>query len=305
MKKPPKWSEAKLQADRLRAIGAFRRERLQEPVAHYCAAVGEYREKFCTLMKNTCDLNDTDDDLLGKILADKDLLSAFRYLAGPPISEDDLKILADAKSLSPTCLRTQPKLVSKVARLVMDCIDRHRFPWVQDNRKPRKAEKDAAVLASAALMAYQRIQTSRRNEAKEHQEGRVADALREAGFTEASRRLIEVLSQAPGDGEFCAESMFSTRKADFIVGLWDGRKMPVECKVSNSELNSVKRLNNDAAAKAVVWLEDFGPKNVVPIAVLSGVYKLQNLVEAQDRGLTLFWAHALRKFINWCNSTRK
>jgi hypothetical protein len=80
--------------------------------------------------------------------------------------------------------------------------------------------------------------------------------------------------------------------------------MPVECKVSNSALNSVKRLNNDAAAKAEAWIKDFGSKNVVPVALLSGVYNLHNLEEAQQRGLTLFWAHDIPAFLAWIEKTR-
>ena len=43
----------------------------------------------------------------------------------------------------------------------------------------------------------------------------------------------------------------------------------------------MKRLNNDAAVKAETWRTDFGTTQVVPAAVLSGVYKLHNLEEAQ------------------------
>lgn len=80
--------------------------------------------------------------------------------------------------------------------------------------------------------------------------------------------------------------------------------MPVECKVSNSSTNSVKRLNNDAAVKAETWRSDFGQRNVVPAAVLSGVYKLHNLLDAQERGLSLFWAHDLQRLLDWIDSTR-
>jgi XamI-like restriction endonuclease len=80
--------------------------------------------------------------------------------------------------------------------------------------------------------------------------------------------------------------------------------MPIECKVSNSAVNSVKRLNNDAAAKAEYWTADFGKRQVVPVAVLSGVYKLHNLLTAQERGLTLFWAHKLDALTEWVESTR-
>ena len=81
--------------------------------------------------------------------------------------------------------------------------------------------------------------------------------------------------------------------------------MAVECKVSNSSLNSVKRLNNDAAAKAEVWTRDFGMLNIVPAAVLSGVYKLHNLDDAQRRGLALYWDHRLSDLTEWIERTRR
>ena len=125
----------------------------------------------------------------------------------------------------------------------------------------------------------------------------------EAGLQEVPTRRINTLQQAPSVGQFCRESMFGSRKADFVVGLFDTRTMPLECKVSNSSTNSVKRLNNDAAIKAETWKNDFGLLQVVPAAVLGGVYNLHNLQDAQDRGLTLFWAHDLESMIEWIQST--
>jgi hypothetical protein len=80
--------------------------------------------------------------------------------------------------------------------------------------------------------------------------------------------------------------------------------MPIECKVSNSAVNSVKRLNREAAGKAESWIGDFGKKQVVPVAVLSGVYKLHNLLGAQERGVVLFWTHDLRALTEWIDATR-
>jgi len=116
--------------------------------------------------------------------------------------------------------------------------------------------------------------------------------------------MIPNVSHAPAPGEFCGESVLGTRKGDIIVTLWDHRVMPIECKVSNSSTNSVKRLNNDAAVKAASWKLDFGLRQVVPTVVLSGVYKLHNLLDAQDRGLTLFWAHDLKPLTDWIASTK-
>ena len=80
--------------------------------------------------------------------------------------------------------------------------------------------------------------------------------------------------------------------------------MPIECKVSNSATNSVKRLNNDAAAKASAWIDYFGRGQTVPSAVLSGVFKRHNVVQAQAAGLTIFWAHDLQPLGDFILSAR-
>jgi len=302
---PPCWSREQLEAHRRRAIEVFRRERLDEPVEAYAKAFDENRRRVEDLLSATVDLQQILDGAIKDVLGDKAKLDAFRYLAGPPISEDDLRVLAEANSLAPTRLRSSLEDRKRIAEVVVACLDRRRFPWVQEGRPPTDSERAAAVLASACLMAYQRIQTWRRNEGKARQEKHVRDALLGLGFRKELPRPMGTVGNAPGPGAFCDESMVGTRKADFVVGLWDERKMLIECKVSNSELNSVKRLNNDAAAKAEAWLQDFGRSNVVPTAVLSGVFKLHNLVEAQDRGLVLFWAHDLDAFAQWVSSTRR
>ena len=78
----------------------------------------------------------------------------------------------------------------------------------------------------------------------------------------------------------------------------------IQAATANSSTNSVKRLNNDAAAKAEVWIKEFGTATVIPAAVLSGVFKIHNLENAQTRGLTLFWAHRLDAMIDFIESTR-
>ena len=93
--------------------------------------------------------------------------------------------------------------------------------------------------------------------------------------------------------QFCAECQLGERKADIVIRLHDTRLLAIECKVSNSALNSVKRLNNDAAVKADYWIKQFGISQIVPAAVLSGVFKVINLDQAQQRGLSLFGSHDL------------
>jgi hypothetical protein len=154
------------------------------------------------------------------------------------------------------------------------------------------------------LITAQRVRTDRSNEGKEAQEGTVKAFLREMEFVEVPARTIRTLDDAPKVGEFCAESLVGSRKADIPVRLFDGRLMPIECKVSNSSANSVKRLNNDAEVKAGIWHREFGIRQVVPAAVLSGVFKVHNLQQAQTGGLSLFWAHKLMDMRAFIESTR-
>lgn len=301
---PPWWTDEQLGIDRDRAIENFRRARMEEPLEAYLEAFEDRQDAFENLLETTVDLTQLSENALA-ILTDPQLLEALRYVAGPPISFDDLKVVANAPSLSAKKLEADPELVQRLIDTVMLGLDRRRFPWVGEGREPREDEKRAAILSSAALIASQRVATDRRSEGKSEQEAMIEAALLPAGFRKMETRTVNTIHEGPGPGEFCRESMLGTRKADVLVGLHDRRLMPIEAKVSNSYTNSIKRLNNDAAVKAGIWLDQFGTNNVVPTAVLSGAYKLKHLNSAQVRGLALFWAHDLAKMIEWIESTRR
>ena len=300
---PPPWTAQDLDDERAKAVEVFRKRRTEEPIEEYLEAFDQYQGVLEELLEETVDLTADAKTMVG-VVSEPKLLEAFRYLAGPPISEDDLKVLARAV-LTPSRLKKDDKMARRVADVVIHGLDPRRFPWVTGDREPTEAERNAAVMASAALLATRRLEAMRRNEEKQRQEDAVKTALRDAGLTEVKSRKIPVLGDAPKPGEFCGESLLGKRKADVVVGLADGRTLPIECKVSNSAINSVKRLNNDAAARAVYWSKQFGEGQVAPTAVLSGVYKLHNLTAAQESGLTLFWAHDLAQLIDWINSSRK
>lgn len=303
MSQPPVWTPVQLEEKRLEAIEIFRRRRMEEPLEQYVAHFDEYQGVIEELLESTVDLSDLDGNLINVLTVPK-LLEMFRYLAGPPISEDDLKVLAEAV-LTRQRIGRDPDMVGRIRGIVLSGLDRRRFPWVIERREPTEAERQAAIVASAALIASRRLETGRRSDGKREQEASVHAALRAMNFVQVGTRPINVTGDAPRPGEFCAEAILGGRKADVVVGLWDRRIMPIECKVSNSSTNSVKRLNNDAAVKAETWRTEFGVRQVVPTAVLGGVYKLHNLVNAQTRGLSLFWAHDLQALTAWIDSTRE
>lgn len=224
-------------------------------------------------------------------------------MAGPPISADDLKVLADA-SLAPGVIAANPDQAQRILDTILIAVDPLRFPWIAEDREPTAEERTVAIVASAALITAQRVSTDRRNLGKEAQESAVKAFLTDMGFKNAGTRVINTLADAPEKGEFCGEALVGSRKADIPVRLFDGRLMPIECKVSNSATNSVKRINNDAAVKAGIWHREFGTNQIVPVAMLSGVFKVRNLKQAQTGGLTLFWAHDLARMQEFVESTK-
>lgn len=299
---PPRWSEEELERERRKAVGIFRNERLTEPLERYLQAFDDYTASIEQLLHDTSDLRSL-HDVAQEVLCNAELLEAVRYLAGPPVSADDLMELAETQ-LTVSRLRDDPVAAKRVIDTVAAMLDSRRFAWVAEDRSPTDGERSAAAMASAALMASQRVRTNRANTAKSDQEAGVRSHLAASGMAEAPTREIWTPSDAPSRGEFCGECSVVGRKADVVVGLHDGRLMPIECKVSNSSTNSVKRLNNDAAVKADVWIDKLGSHGVVPVAVLSGVFKTLNLVQAQDRGLTIFWAHDLAPLTDFVSATR-
>jgi hypothetical protein len=302
---PNRWTEPRLDADRTRAEALFREQRLLEPLEQYLDRFDAIMRVVEDVMEETGDLTRLRERAVA-ILSDPVKREVFRYLAGPPISMDDLKVLVDARSLAPHTIRTDAELVDRLVTTVHDGLDRRRFPWVHDQRLAAEDEVRAAIVATAALMATQRVATTRRNEGKQEQERQVREALASVEFTEVEipGKIIRNIAAAPSPGRFCREVTFGEKKADLVVGLWDRRFMPIECKVSNSSINSVKRLNNEAVVKAMIWRRHFGELNVVPAAVLSGVYKLHNIQQAQNHQLPLFWAHRLSDLTDWIESTR-
>lgn len=247
--------------------------------------------------------NSLDLDLLADTIRDDDTRTAFRYLAAPPVSEDDLKTLADS-NLAVTTLRTQRTEAERVRDAVLRIVDPHRFGWLSRGETPTENERDRAVVASAVLVAVRKVETSRRSTAKRFQEKAVKQLLRDAGFDEVHSRDIPLLDAAPAPGEFCGESKLGGTRADIVVRLYDGRVMPVECKVSNSAVNSFKRINHEAAGKARDWIAGFGRLQVVPAAVIAGVFNPANLATAQHDGLTIYWNDRLGDLADYIESTR-
>lgn len=136
------------------------------------------------------------------------------------------------------------------------------------------------------------------------QEDAVKAELVARGFVEVPRRNIRHIGDAPNPGEFCPESLLGTTRGDVIVTLRDRRVMAIECKASNSSVNSFKRLNHEALGKAAKWTQGFGPLHVVPAAVLSGVFAPANVEAAQGAGLAIYWQNRIADLGDFLEAAR-
>ena len=301
MTQTPRWTEQQFEAEALKATALFRDERMGEDLVTYSTHFLEARRWVEDLLEISVDPSELREHAQ-ELLTDPGTLTAARYLAGPPISKDDLETVAQV-TVSAHALAHNSGTPETVVETLLAGIDRNRFIWLSEDRPPTEAERNAATLATAAMIAASLRATGRRNEGKTAQEQKVKDALIARGFTQVATRNIQRLGQAPRPGEFCGESMFGEKKADIVVGLWDNRVMPLECKVSNSSTNSVKRIG-EASNKAVLWVRDLGQTQVVPGAMIAGVFKAKNLLAAQTKDLTIWWSHDLDTLANWIDSTR-
>ena len=297
MNLPPSWTSKDLDLWRLQSVDLFRRSRLDEPLEDYATAFDDYRTAVENLLEQTVDLSQLRQQA-NALLVDKKTLEIIRYLAGPLISADDLKTLLGVKSISATRIKNDAGFAAQVIDLVVNTLDQRRFPWVRDGREPGEAEKLAAVIASATLLANRKVATQRRHEGKEIQEAAVVQRLADMGWKQIEPKKFDGIEDAPKPGEFCRETTVHGNKADIVIRLMDRRLMLIECKVSNSEVNSIKRLN-EAKKKATEWRKDLGESTAVPAAVLSGVFDLKHLEQTQARGLALFWAHDLDRLSDW------
>jgi hypothetical protein len=221
--------------------------------------------------------------------------TAFRYLGAPPISDDDLKTLAEAP-FSASTFAAGGDAAERLLGVIRVIVDPRRFPWLGEQRAATPAERQAARLATSALVASQRVQTLRRGDEKAAVEGAVRGLLVGMGWHLAEHRSAQgiqrLLTDSPPRRSFLTQTNLGADNADLVVRLDDDRLLAIECKGSNSEINSRKRLNKEAAQNARAWAGRFGAQVVAAVA-LQGVFKARYVEEAQDTPMAIFWSHRL------------
>lgn len=320
---PRIWTEEELAREASTALNEFVDRRLAEPGTRYLEHVDARRRAITRLFKalTGIDSANPDPERVRGVLLDEELFDALRYVAGPPVSEDDLGVLVtrDVNGISKTMIRSDDAVPAAVLGLICRLADPHRFPWVVARRAASRREIRAAIEATAIMHATQALETERRGYGKTV-ERKLETRLVELGFVKVSGKTakprkgeapggpvypakgqVRQPSHHPAFPNFYGECTVYGRKVDMFIALATGRMIALEAKDSSSALNSKKRLNNDTAAKARHYDAEAG-KNIISVALLSGVFALADLKAAQEAGLYLVWAHDLDGFVEWIRS---
>ena len=271
---------------------------------YYHVAFVEAKEKASEVLGRTDNLKSLADN--GQELLVGGYLQILRNMDRPTVSEDDFKNLSDTGTVSSG--RFEDSELSKAALAYLERnLNADLFPWLSAGEEPTEPEREAAVTAVAALIAEQRTKTSMRGALSKHQEELVRQALVDGcGMLVVDGvKSFDYLHDGPKPGQvFAKETKVAGTKADIVLGLYDSRIMCLECKVSNSEVNSYKRLNHEAVDKVKKWSGAFG-RQCVSGAVLQGCFKKENLMAAQDEGTYLFWSSDLAPLVAFVNSTKR
>jgi hypothetical protein len=308
-KPPTVWTEAELAEQAQVALEDFVARRLAEPGGVYLAHVRDRRKSLVRLFRALANVDAANPDLavIRSVLLDEDLFDALRYVAGPPVSEDDLGVLVtrSIQRIKRSDLRKSDQLPKEVLELICRLADPSRFPWLSPRRLPTQRELRNAIYATTTLHAAQSLQTARRGYGREV-ERRLEVRLEQLGFKKIptpNKGQISVPIHYPQYPNFFGECTVHGRKVDLFIPLQSGKMIALEAKDSSSGLNSVKRLNNDTAAKAKHFADQAG-KNMINVALLSGVFKLESLISAQNSGLYIVWSHSMDGFIGWIKTQK-
>ena len=142
---PRRWNDDELAVHQKRALNAFVDRRLAEPSTRYSELLRARRSALHRLVRLLAPIDPAQPDIavVRQILLDTELQSALRYIAGPPISDDDLGVVVtrDTKRLTKRRIRSDATLATDILRLICKLADPQRFPWVSEQgRAPRLYE---------------------------------------------------------------------------------------------------------------------------------------------------------------------
>lgn len=227
----------------------------------------------------------------------------FRHLLAPPVSQDQFKLLCPLwKKASENKRRPlSADVATAISAVIKTRLNNDLVRWKRANRQITRRDVTDLLRAVSALMAAQSFSTGQRKRMAIRQEKSVVDLLAAHGWTRLKSKTIHTTGAIPSK-HFMHKTRFVSGKTgkqevDIACGLKDTYVLAMECKVTNDETNSVKRIN-DVLKKAAAWKAQWGAF-VVTAALLEGVIAAKDAQRLSDNDVEVFWSHDLPTFQAW------
>jgi hypothetical protein len=231
-----------------------------------------------------------------------------RHILSPPISQDQFKLLCSAYSKSAENAGSPIRGVAaeRIAEAFQLARDRRLTRWLDRGTPPRRIEIQILLYAVSPLLSQQIVATIRRGRLSGLQEGAVISLLQSKGWSRQTGTLITTLSDMK-PRHFMHKIRFATRtqaqEVDIACGLGGTVVLAMECKVTNDETNSVKRIN-DVLKKAKAWQDHWG-SFVRTAAMLQGVVAFKDVRRLLADNVEVFWSHKIEDFGAWIDANGK
>jgi hypothetical protein len=274
-------------------------QKAEEATADWRFAVREARRSAADALRASDYLRDTSTALQ----MDGRHLLVFRQVLAPPVSQDQFKLICNAYTKGPenNGKPYSPDAAKEIAETISERLDKGVAGWHSRGKLPARRELEAFLRVAATLIGAQKISTARRNRLAFDQEYAVVSMLEEGGWTKLRSSLIDQRAAVP-PRHFMHKTRFATnttrpQEVDIACGLNNSYVVAMECKVTNDETNSVKRIN-DVLKKASAWKEHWG-SFVVTAALLQGVIAPKDVQRLADAGIHVYWSHNLEAFRDW------
>jgi XamI restriction endonuclease len=242
-------------------------------------------------------------DIPAALMSSGEHLLALRQVLAPPISQDQFKLICNdySKNIENKCKPFSKKAAENIAKTIIERLDKGVAGWHSRGQRPGRRELETFLRVSATLIGLQKLSTARRKRLASEQEYAVILMLENEGWSKLPSRLIDSRAAVP-PRHFMHKTRFATatttpQEVDIACGLKDSYVLAMECKVTNDETNSVKRVN-DILKKAAAWRTHWG-SFVFTAALLQGVIAPKDIQRLSDAGVVVFWSHEIGEFRDW------
>lgn len=242
-------------------------------------------------------------DIPAGLMVSGEHVASLRHMLAPPLSQDQFKIFCPSynKHRENKRLPLNEEQAAEIAKVFDSRRDRRLTRWLSANRAPHRFELTRLVLSASTLAAAQAFATKRRGTSSVSQETLVVEMLRSMTWREVPRRDVQqgfVLGAETFSHKAKLPTATRAQEADIACGLGGSVVVALECKVSNDETNSLKRVN-DVLKKAGAWKGNWDNSFVRPAALLQGVFKYIHVKQLLDEKVQVFWSHDLDRLRNY------